>query len=270
MKRKYDDPAEGKRRQKRRYIGIVRAVFKVYKRQAILLYSNKYSRKDFTLWQQRGRRACNCKRRWSDSNRRPTGFCLWANSLLLYHAARRLTPLSYSAATRWAPGWAQKRCFCLNPQSTPQKTMTTSSDQDRKEVAAVIFAFYEAGKNKDLPSLAGFHADFDTFTKFDENPPYTRQNSEEAFVYEQAAFSNISDYTYQIDELRIDLLCGTAVCTFYLAYKGMFVNDYTFEGKAVGSRVRATMVLAKTAEGWKIAHAHLSRFPEWNVSRPDE
>ncbi len=69
--------------------------------------------------------------------------------------------------------------------------MAPSSDQDKKEASAVIFAFFEAGKNKDLPALAGFHAGPATFTKFGESPPYTRQNSEEAFVYEQAAFANI-------------------------------------------------------------------------------
>jgi hypothetical protein len=38
-------------RQESRYLRIVRAVFIVCKRQAIPLYSSKYSRKDFTLWQ---------------------------------------------------------------------------------------------------------------------------------------------------------------------------------------------------------------------------
>ncbi|MDV3293969.1 MAG: nuclear transport factor 2 family protein [Nitrososphaerales archaeon] len=143
------------------------------------------------------------------------------------------------------------------------------NEQEKKEVAAVISEFFEAGKNKDLSSLADFHAPREVFSKFDENPPYTRQNSQEAFVYEQAAFANISDYTYQIDELRIDVLGGTAVATFYLAYRGMFVNDYSFEGSPVSSRVRATMVLLKTDRGWKIAHEHFSRFPDW-VSKQKE
>lgn len=51
MKRRYDDPEERKRRQESRYIGMVRAVFKVCQRQCVPLYSSKYSRKDFTLWQ---------------------------------------------------------------------------------------------------------------------------------------------------------------------------------------------------------------------------
>jgi len=138
------------------------------------------------------------------------------------------------------------------------------SDKDKKEVESVVRAFFEAGKNKDLPSLADFHAPAGVFSKFDEHPPYTRQKSEEAFVYEQAAFANISDYDYKIDDLRIDLLGDAAVATFYLIYSGIFVNDYSFEGSPVGSRARVTMVLARTNRGWRIAHEHLSRFPDWS------
>jgi ketosteroid isomerase-like protein len=141
------------------------------------------------------------------------------------------------------------------------------SDKDKKDVEGVIRSFFEAGKNKDLPSLADFHSSADTFTKFDENPPYTRQNSEQAFVHEQAAFANISDYSYKLDDLRIDLIGDAAVATFYLTYGGMFVNDYSFEGSPVGSRARVTLVLVRTPKGWKMAHEHLSRFPDWTKSK---
>jgi len=137
-----------------------------------------------------------------------------------------------------------------------------ASDTDKKEVETTIRAFFEAGKNKDLTALAGFHASRDQFTKFDENPPYSRQNSEEAFVYEQAAFANISDYAYSIDELRVDLLGDVAVASFYLSYSGMFVNDYSFEGSPVRARSRVTIVLARAPKGWKMIHEHFSRLPE--------
>jgi ketosteroid isomerase-like protein len=140
---------------------------------------------------------------------------------------------------------------------------------EKKDVAAVIFAFFEAGKNKDLASLSSFHASPANFTKFDENPPYTRQNSDEAFVYEQAAFANISDYSYVVENLRVDLLNDAALATFYLTVKGMFVNDYSFEGSPVRSRSRVTMVLSKSPSGWRILHEHFSRFPDWNSAKDD-
>jgi ketosteroid isomerase-like protein len=138
-----------------------------------------------------------------------------------------------------------------------------ASDRDKKEIESVVVAYFEAGKNKDLASLGDFHASSRAFTKFDENPPYTRQGSEEAFVYEQAAFANISDYAYKLEELRVDLFGDAAVATFYLTYTGMFVNDYSFEGSPVSSRARVTMVFLRTERGWRIAHEHFSRFPNW-------
>ncbi len=136
-------------------------------------------------------------------------------------------------------------------------------DADRKDIESVIVAFFEAGKNKDLTTLGDFHSSATEFSKFDENPPYTRQNSDEAFVHEQAIFANISDYSYQIDDLRMNLMGDVVVATFYLTYKGIFVNDYSFEGSPVGSRCRVTMVLTRTQRGWRMVHEHFSRFPDW-------
>ncbi|MDG6928422.1 MAG: hypothetical protein JRN29_00030 [Nitrososphaerota archaeon] len=45
-----DEEEEGKRRESR-YIKMVKAIFKVCRRQCVPLYSSRYSRKDFTLWQ---------------------------------------------------------------------------------------------------------------------------------------------------------------------------------------------------------------------------
>lgn len=143
-------------------------------------------------------------------------------------------------------------------------------EEDRKDVEMLIRAFFDAGKSKDLAALADFHAPRDQFTKFDENPPYTRQNSDEAFVYEQAAFANISDYRYAIDDLRIDFFGQSAVATFYLTYGGMFVNDYSFEGSPVSGKARVSMVLVKTTRGWRIAHEHFSRYPDWVAPKSGE
>ncbi len=48
-KNRKDDDEE--RRRESRYMRMVRAVFKVCRRQCIPRYSSKFSRKDFTLWQ---------------------------------------------------------------------------------------------------------------------------------------------------------------------------------------------------------------------------
>ncbi|HXW95323.1 MAG TPA: nuclear transport factor 2 family protein [Nitrososphaerales archaeon] len=144
------------------------------------------------------------------------------------------------------------------------------SDKDKNDVEKAIRTFFEAGKNKDLSALADFHSSREQFTKFDENPPYTRQNSDEAFVYEQAAYANISDYNYSIDELRVDFLGDVAVASFYLSYSGVFVNDYSFEGSPVRGKARVTMVLKRTPKGWKAVHEHLSRMSDMQTERRAE
>jgi len=135
-------------------------------------------------------------------------------------------------------------------------------DQARKEVAALITAYFEIGKEKDISNLSKFFAPSRYFSKFDESQPFTRQDVDDAFMYEQARFANISDYEYKIDDLRIDVIGFVAIATFYLSYKGVFVNDYSFEGSTVGGRSRVTMVVAKFGEEWKIVHHHASRFDE--------
>lgn len=135
-------------------------------------------------------------------------------------------------------------------------------DQARKEVAALVTAYYEVGKSKDITSLMKFFAPQQYFSKFDESRPYTRQNSEDAFMYEQARFANISDYQYKVEDLRIDVLGVMAVATFYLEYKGVFVNDYSFEGSTVGGRSRVTMVVGRFGDAWRIVHHHASRIPD--------
>jgi ketosteroid isomerase-like protein len=150
----------------------------------------------------------------------------------------------------------------LSTDSKASSSVDSRGDGETKaEVMALVTAFFDVGKSKDLTTLTGFHAPPHLFSKFDENPPFTRQSSDEAFMYEQAGFANISDYDYKIEEPKIDLVGGVAIVTFYLSFTGVFVNDYSFEGQTVGSRSRVTMVLSKFGGRWKIVHAHLSSFP---------
>lgn len=139
-------------------------------------------------------------------------------------------------------------------------------DQARRDVTALITSYFEVGKSKDITTLSSFFAPSQYFSKFDESPPYARQNSDDAFVYEQARFANISDYEYKIEDLRIDVIGFIAIATFYLSYKGVFVNDYSFEGSTVGGRSRVTMVIGKFGDEWKIVHHHASRLEDLKKS----
>jgi ketosteroid isomerase-like protein len=140
-------------------------------------------------------------------------------------------------------------------------------DQAKKEVTAFINSYFDVGKSKDITTLSKFFAPSKYFSKFDESPPYTRQTSDEAFMYEQSRFANISDYEFKIEGLRIDVVGFMAIATFYLSYKGVFVNAYAFEGSTVGGKSRVTMVLGKFGDAWKIVHQHVSRFSDLDNKR---
>src|SRR5713226_1693461 len=49
--KKKDGAVSKKRKEESRYIRMVRTIFKVCRRQCVPLYSSRFSRKDFTLWQ---------------------------------------------------------------------------------------------------------------------------------------------------------------------------------------------------------------------------
>src|ERR1700693_1633745 len=46
-----DDVVSRRRKEESRYIRMVKTIFKVCQRQCVPLYSSRFSRKDFTLWQ---------------------------------------------------------------------------------------------------------------------------------------------------------------------------------------------------------------------------
>ena len=148
-----------------------------------------------------------------------------------------------------------------------------------------IYRVFDAAKNRDFGTLAAMHySDEDLFSKFDYSSPYKRQSFSQALMHEEVAYSNITDFNYKIDELKIDLLSDeVAIATFHLETGGLFVNDYRFEGSPARSKLRVTMVFLwkekdDEIEGkrfplldskdkssnyqWLIAHEHFSSFPD--------
>src|ERR1700674_2267575 len=51
IKKRKDGTVSKARKEESRYIRMVKSIFKVCQRQCVPLYSSRFSRKDFTLWQ---------------------------------------------------------------------------------------------------------------------------------------------------------------------------------------------------------------------------
>jgi len=139
-----------------------------------------------------------------------------------------------------------------------------TKEQLRRQVKNAIYRVFDAAKSRDFGILAAMHYPSDElYSKFDYSSPYKRQTFSQALMHEEVAYSNITDFNYKIDELRIDLVTQeVAIATFHLETGGLFVNDYRFEGSPARAKLRASMVFLWKDDQWLIVHEHFSSFPE--------
>ena len=139
-----------------------------------------------------------------------------------------------------------------------------TKEQLRRQIKNAIFRVFDAAKSRDFGILASMHYPSDElFSKFDFSAPYKRQSFSQALMHEEVAYSNIADFDYKIEDLRIDLLTEeVAIATFNLQTGGLFVNDYRFEGSPARTNLRSTMVFLRKEDQWLVVHEHFSSFPD--------
>ncbi len=141
------------------------------------------------------------------------------------------------------------------PAATPAVPAISAATQPfEDDVKGVVFKRFEALKNRDENAVRAL-VDAQ-YSKFDDWPPYRRQEAEEALRNEFGAFKVLSNYTYEIKDLEVRIFGDTALATFHIRYQGEIRNS-RFD---VVSRV--TSVLVRRDGAWKFVHEHLSRFPE--------
>jgi hypothetical protein len=94
------------------------------------------------------------------------------------------------------------------------------------------------------------------YNKFDDWPPFTKQEFSVALQNEFGAFKVLTRYQYELKDFDINVFGEMAIGTFVIRYQGM-IRDSPFD---ITSRV--TSVLRRQGTGWKVVHEHFSRFPE--------
>jgi ketosteroid isomerase-like protein len=130
------------------------------------------------------------------------------------------------------------------------------------DVKNAVVKRFEAIKNKDEGAIKAL---MDAgYTKYDDWPPYQRQEGAQALENESSAFNVLSNYTYELRDFKANVIEDVAVATFTIHYQGTMRNQpFNFTS-------RATTVLRKQDSTWKVIHEHLSRFPEerqWQQQR---
>jgi ketosteroid isomerase-like protein len=122
----------------------------------------------------------------------------------------------------------------------------------------LIYKYFQIAKTKEIEKIEEFLDR--SFTKFGDSPPYDRRDFERALMLEQLQFASLSDYDFQIEDLKTDVIADFAVATFVIQVTGMIVDDYSFRGTSINNRGRVTVVLHKDNSGrWKMIHQHVSK-----------
>ena len=127
-----------------------------------------------------------------------------------------------------------------------------------KEVIKVIESFFDVGKTKNFSILRDIQLNDSIFSSFSDVPPYDLKDYSTTIVLEELRFASISDYDYEIKNIKVTILENTAILTCKLMQNGMLVDNKSFTGQHIIIDGRATFVLLKR-KNWKIIHYHLSK-----------
>ena len=127
-----------------------------------------------------------------------------------------------------------------------------------KEVIKVIESFFDVGKTKNFSVLRDIQLNDSIFSSFSDVPPYDLKDYSTTIVLEELRFASISDYNYELKNIKVTILENTAILTCEFIQNGMLVDNKAFTGEYIVINGRATFVLLKK-ENWKIIHYHLSK-----------
>ncbi len=132
---------------------------------------------------------------------------------------------------------------------------------DKEEIIDVIMTFFNAGKTKNVAPLSVIQLDDPRFSAYSDVPPFDLKDFATTTALEQLRFVSISDYDYELKNIRVDLFENFAVATFTVRQSGMIVDNYSFRGQHMAMESRATFVMVKYAK-WKIVHLHLTKISD--------
>ena len=131
-----------------------------------------------------------------------------------------------------------------------------------EDIIKVIETFFDSGKTKSFGVLRDIQLNDSKFSSFSDVPPHDLKDYNTTITLEELRFVSISDYSYDITNPKISIFDDTAIVAFELTQKGMLVDNKAFTGKHIVINGRATFVLIRFAEQWKIVHIHLSKISD--------
>jgi hypothetical protein len=132
--------------------------------------------------------------------------------------------------------------------------ITYEYEDEQIEIEKRITDIFESFINKEADKLDSFHLFGPKFTKFDDWEPLDRKDADQTRKSESEAIVAIDKFTYEIQDLKVDVFDKVAVSTFIIDYVAI-------AGEAeLAAKARSTLVFVKDGEDWKITHEHFSSF----------
>lgn len=132
---------------------------------------------------------------------------------------------------------------------------------DKEDIIDVVTTFFDAGKTKNVAPLSVIQLNDPRFSAYSDVPPFDLKDFATTTALEQLRFVSISDYEYELKNVRVDLFDNCAVVTFSVKQTGMVVDNYSFRGEHLSMESRATFVMVKFAK-WKIVHLHMTKISD--------
>ena len=129
------------------------------------------------------------------------------------------------------------------------------------EIIEIIGHFFEVGKTKNLAPLRAIQLNDSRFSSYSDLPPLDLKDYATTIALQELRFVSISDYDYEIKNLRVDIFDSCAIATFQVKQIGVLVDNYSFRGQHLSMESRATFVLIKSPK-WKIVHIHLTKISD--------
>ena len=137
-------------------------------------------------------------------------------------------------------------------QSTDKSADSFKTEEELRTIIKQIWVDVVSG---DLEALRSTHLNSHKFSKFGPRVS-TRQDVKSTNETETEHVLSISDASFELEDIKIDLFGDVAVTTFY--------NNYSFtkNNSKVQGKGRVTLVFLNTEEVWKIVHEHSSPFDQ--------
>ena len=121
--------------------------------------------------------------------------------------------------------------------------------EEQSEIREAVLSIKRDIESSNIEGLQVMHLESEKFTKFGPRR-FERQDVASTNASEAAFFSSISDASYEVRDLKVDVLGDVGIATYYPEVN--FVRD----GTDVAITGRQTLVFLRTDSGWKLVHEH--------------